>query len=53
MTQCQNIPGGGGALDFHLDGRGGAAGGRKPDPVSNRSARKKYTLSQYTLLKLS
>ena len=28
-------------------------GGRKPDPVSNRSAHKKYHLSQYTLLKLS
>ena len=31
--------------------RGRAAGGWKPDPVSNRSAHKKYTLSQYTLLK--
>ena len=39
-------PGGGGT---HLStGRGG---GWKPDPVSNRSAHKKYTLSQYTLLK--
>ena len=28
-------------------------GDRKPDPVSNRSVHKKYTLSQYTLLKLS
>ena len=42
--------GGGTRLSF---GRGGAAGGRKPDPVTNHSARKKYTLSQYTLLKLS
>ena len=41
--------GGGGALDFHLDGRV-PLGGWKPDPVSNRSAHKKYTLSQYTLL---
>ena len=30
---------------------GGGGGGWKPDPVSNRSAHKKYTLSQYTLLK--
>ena len=29
----------------------GGGGGVKPDPVSNRSAHKKYTLSQYTLLK--
>ena len=42
--------GGGGALTSQL-GRGGAAGGSKPDPVTNRSAHKKYTLSQYTLLK--
>ena len=38
---------------FIWTGGGGAAGGRKPDPVTNHSARKKYTLSQYTLLKLS
>ena len=44
-------PGGGGALDFHVDGGGGAAGGRKPDPVAMRSVHKIYTLSQYTLLK--
>ena len=44
--------GGGGALDFHVDGGGGAAGGRKPDPVAMRSVHKKYTLSQYTLLKI-
>ena len=40
--------GGGGALDFHLDGGGGVplGPGRRPDPVSNRSAHKKsYTLS--------
>ena len=46
-----NRPGGGGTrLSF---GRGGGVplGGRKP--VSNRSAHKKYTLSQYTLLKLA
>ena len=43
-------PGGGGALDFHVDGGGGAAGGRKPDPVAMRSVHKIYTLSQYTLL---
>ena len=34
--------GGGGALDFHVDGGGGAAGGRKPDPVAMRSVHK-YT----------
>ena len=33
-------------------GGGGAAGGRKPDPVAMRSVHKKYTLSQYTLLKM-
>ena len=44
-------PGGGGALDFHVDGGGGTAGGRKPDPVAMRSVHKKYTLSQYNLLK--
>ena len=43
-------PRGRGVLGFHVDGGGGAAGGRKPDPVANRSVRKKYTLSQYTLL---
>ena len=51
LTLC---PGGGGenaALDFHVDG-GGAAGGRKIDPVAMRSVHKKYTLSQYTLLKM-
>ena len=30
---------------------GGAAGARKPDPVAMRLVHKKYTLSQYTLLK--
>ena len=48
--QYSSVPGGG-ALDFHVDGGGGAAGGRKPDPVAMRSVHKKYTLSQYTLLK--
>ena len=38
-------PGGGGALDFQVDGGGGAAGVWKPDPVAMRSAHKKYTLS--------
>ena len=47
------IPGGGGHSTFIWTGGGGAAGGRKPDPVANHLARKKYTLSQYTLLKLS
>ena len=43
--------GGGGALTSQL-GRGCRWGmGWKPDPVSNRSAHQKYTLSQYTLLK--
>ena len=44
---------GGGALDSHLDGGGVplGGGGWKPEPVSNRSAHQKYTLSQYTLLK--
>ena len=46
-------PGGGGTRLSFGRGGGGAAGGRKPDPVTNHSARKKYTLSQYTLLKLS
>ena len=41
--------GGGGHSNFIWTG--GAAGGWKPDPVSNRSTHKKYTLSQYTLLK--
>ena len=41
---CVIARGGGG-------GGGGAAGGRKPDPVVMRSVHKKYTLSQYTLLK--
>ena len=36
---------------FMWTGGGGAAGGRKPDPVANRSVHKKYTLLQYTLLK--
>ena len=44
---------GGGALDFHVDGGGGCRWGRKPDPVAMRSVHKKYTLSQYTLLKFS
>ena len=42
-----------GALTSQV-GRGccaGGGGGSKPDPVSNRSADRKYTLSQYTLLK--
>ena len=47
------IPGGGGGGHSTFIWTGGAAGGRKPDPVTNHSARKKYTLSQYTLLKLS
>ena len=46
-------PGGGGGGHSPLNWVGGAAGGSRPDPVSNRSAHKKYTLSQYTLLKLS
>ena len=43
------------ALDFHVDGGGGVPlglGGRKPEPVAMRSVHKKYTLSQYTLLKI-
>ena len=46
-------PGGGGGGHLTLIWTGGAAGGRKSDPASNRSAHKKYTLSQYTLRKLS
>ena len=42
--------GGGGHSTFMWTG--GAAGGRKPDPVAMRSVHKKYTLSQYTLLKM-
>ena len=44
--------GGGGALDFHVDGGGGGVplGVEKPDPVAMRSVHKIYTLSQYTLL---
>ena len=47
-------PGGGGGTRFSCGrgGGGGAAGGRKPDPVAMRSVHKKYTLSQYTLLKM-
>ena len=44
-------PGGGTRLSCGRGG-GGAAGGRKPDPVAMRSVHKKYTLSQYTLLKI-
>ena len=47
------MPGGGGGTRLSFGRGGGAAGGRKPDPVTNHSARKTYTLSQYTLLKLS
>ena len=46
--------GGGGYSTFNWVGGaagGGGGGGSKPDPVSNRLAHKKYTLSQYTLLK--
>ena len=44
--------GGGGGGGTRLScGRGGAAGGRKPDPVAMRSVHKIYTLSQYPLLK--
>ena len=43
------MPGGGGALDFQLVGGvplgGGGGGDCKPDPVLNRSAHEKYTLS--------
>ena len=53
IRQPTSPGGGGGALDPHVDGGGGAAGGRKPDPVAMRSVHKKYTLSQYTLLKFS
>ena len=42
--------GGGGALDFDVDG--GCRWGRKPDPVAMRSVHQKYFLSQYTLLKM-
>ena len=42
---------GGTRLSCGRGGGGDAAGGRKPDPVANRSVHKKYTLSQYTLLK--
>ena len=45
-------PGGGGGHS-PLKWVGGAAGGSKPDPVTNRSVHTKYTLSQYTLLKTS
>ena len=49
-----SLPWGGGGGGTRLScgrGGGGAAGGRKPDPVAMRSVHKKYTLSQYTLLK--
>ena len=46
------IPGGGGGTQVSTArGAAGGGGGSNPDPVSNRSARKKYTLLQYTLLK--
>ena len=45
-------PGGGGGHSTFM-WTGGAAGGRKPDPVAMRSVHKKYTLSQYNLLKFS
>ena len=51
MQQGRPRGGGGGHSTFIWTG--GAAGGRKPDPVTNHSSRQKYTLSQYTLLKLS
>ena len=50
----QAVPGGGGGggySTFNWVGECRGGGGLKPDPVSNRSAHKKYTLSQYTLLK--
>ena len=43
--------GGGHSALIWTEGGGVPLGGRKPDPISNRSAHKKYTLSQYTLLK--
>ena len=44
------VPGGGGGKGA-LTAQLGRGWGWKPDPVSNRSAHKNYTLSQYTLLK--
>ena len=38
-------PGGGGGGTRLSTGRGVPLGGRKPDPVLNRSAHEKYTLS--------
>ena len=46
-----NSRGGGGHSTFMWTGRGGAAGGRKMDPVAMRSVHKKCTLSQYTFTK--
>ena len=56
MAELNPGPGGGGHLHRTVTGTcrwwgGGGGGGWKPDPVSNRSVHKKYTLSQYTLLK--
>ena len=48
------FPGGGGGGGWHstfMWTGGGCRWGRKPDPVAMRSVHKKYTLSQYTLLK--
>ena len=43
-----HVPPGGGGTRLSCGRGGGAAGGRKPDHVANRSVHKKYTLSQYT-----
>ena len=52
---CHVDPGGGGALDFHLDGGGGGCRWGVENLTLSQTARRtrKYTLSQYTLLKLS
>ena len=51
VVRCRGSRGGGGGGHSTFMWEGGAAGGRKPDPVAMRSVHKIYTLSQYTLLK--